>query len=260
VEAAVSPDRAAEVRVFADVGTLSRAAAESFVSLALSAGASRDRFAVALSGGTTPKRLYSLLASPPYRDRIDWTSLHVFWADERCVPWDHRDSNFKLAYDTLLSRVPLPPENVHRVCGEEEPECAAQEYEQELRSFFGPATFPVFDLILLGAGEDGHTASLFPGGATLRARTRLAVPVHFDAPKHSRVTLTLPVLNHAEKVLFLASGRVKAKVVHEILEDGNPYQYPAGMVRPVRGRVLWMVDRDAARLLTTPHSPYLTGH
>jgi 6-phosphogluconolactonase len=256
----VSNRRAAEVRVFADVETLSRAAAESFVSLAQSAVASRGRCAVSLSAGTTPKRLYSLLASPPYSDRVDWTSLHVFWADERCVPWDHPDSNFKLVHDTLLSRVPLPQGNVHRVCGEEEPECAALDYEQDLRSFFGPGKFPVFDLILLGAGEDGHTASLFPGGSTLRAGTRLAVPVHFDAPKHSRVTLTLPVLNNAEQVLFLASGRLKAKVVHEILEEGNPYQYPAGMVQPVRGRVIWMVDRDAARLLTTPHSPYLTGH
>jgi 6-phosphogluconolactonase len=252
--------RTAEVRVFADFETLRRAAAESFVTLAGSAVQIRGRFAVALSGGTTPKRLYSLLASPPYRDRIDWSSLHVFWADERCVPWDHRDSNFKLAHDTLLSRVPLPEENIHRICGEDEPECAAQAYEQELRSFFDPAAFPVFDLVLLGAGEDGHTASLFPGGATLRARTRLAVPVHFDAPKHSRVTLTLPVLNHAGKVLFLASGRAKAKVVHEILEDGNPSQYPAGMVQPARGRVIWLVDREAARLLTTPHSPFLTGH
>ena len=121
-------------------------------------------------------------------------------------------------------------------------------YEEELRSFFGQGSFPVFDLILLGAGEDGHTASLFPGAPALLERTRLAVPVHFDAPKLSRVTLTLPVLTNAAQVIFLVAGRAKAAVVHEILEDGNPKQYPAGMVQPVRGRVTWMLGRDATRL------------
>lgn len=235
------------VRVFADPESLFRGAAEFVASLAQGA-ASRGRFSVALSGGSTPVRLYALLASPPYRDRIDWARLHLFWADERCVPWDHRDSNYRLVYDMLLTKVSIPRGNVHRIVGEEEPECAAQEYDYDVRSFFEPS-FPAFDLVLLGAGEDGHTASLFPGAAALRERTRLAVAVFFEPPRISRISLTLQALNHAREVIFLASGRAKAAVVHEILEDGNPKQYPAGLVRPADGRVTWMLDRDAAGLL-----------
>ena len=247
-----------EVRVFADIEEVSRAAAEQFVSLSRSAKAS-GRFALALSGGSTPGRLYSLLATPLYRDAVDWPSLHLFWADERCVPPDHPESNFKLVRDALLSKVALPEGNIHRIIGEAGPERAAREYEEDLRAFFGPAPFPVFNLILLGAGEDGHTASLFPGAPTLRERTRLAAAVVLEPPKLSRVSLTLPVLNHASQVLFLTAGRAKSAVVHEILEDGNPKQYPAGMVQPVRGRITWMIDRDAASLLSQRKYDLATG-
>jgi 6-phosphogluconolactonase len=238
-----------EVRVFADIEEMSRAAAEQVVSLSRGAKAF-GRFALALSGGSTPVRLYSLLGAPPYRDVIDWSSLHLFWADERCVPPDHPSSNFKLVRDALLSKVALPEGNIHRIIGEAGPERAAREYDEELRAFFGPAPFPVFDLILLGAGEDGHTASLFPGSPALLERTRLAAPVHFDAPKLSRVTLTLPVLTNAAQVIFLVAGREKAAIVHEILEDGNPKLCPAGLVQPARGRVTWMLGRDATRFMT----------
>ena len=238
-----------EVRVFDDLEAVSGAAAEQVVTLSRSAKAS-GRFAVALSGGSTPARLYTLLAAPPYRDAIDWSSLHLFWADERCVPPDHPSSNFKLVRDTLLSKVSLPEGNIHRIIGEAGPERAARLYEEDLRAFFGPAPFPVFNLILLGAGEDGHTASLFPGAPALRERMRLATAVVIGPQNLSRVSLTLPIINHASQVLFLAAGRAKAGVVHEILEDGNPKQYPAGMVKPVRGRVTWMIDREAAALLT----------
>jgi 6-phosphogluconolactonase len=239
----------AEVRVFADLEELSRAAAEHIVSLSRSAKAS-GRFALALSGGSTPARLYSLLGAPPYRDAIDWFNLHLFWADERCVPPDHPESNFRLVRDALLSKVALPGGNIHRIIGEAGPERAARDYEETLRAFFGPGLFPVFNLILLGAGEDGHTASLFPGSPALRERSRAATAVVLDSQKPGRVSLTLPVLNHASQVLFLAAGRSKAAVVHEILEDGNPKQYPAGLVQPARGRVTWMIDREAASLLT----------
>ena len=238
-----------EVRIFDTLETLSRAAAEVVTSLSERAMASRGRFSVALSGGSTPRRLYTFLASSPWQERIDWSGAHFFWVDERCVPWDHRESNFKLANDTFLSKVPVAAGNIHRICGEEEPECAAQEYEEELRSFFGPSSLPVFDLVILGAGQDGHTASLFPRAAAVRERARLAVPVHLDAPKLSRVTLTLPVLINAMQVLFLVSGREKAGIVHEILEDGNPRLCPAGLVQPARGRVTWMLGRDAAGLI-----------
>lgn len=238
-----------EIRVFADIEEMSRAAAEQVVSLSRSAKAS-GKFALALSGGTTPRRLYSLLAAPTYRDAVDWSSLHLFWADERCVPPDHPSSNFKLVRDALLSKVSLPEGNIHRIIGEEEPERAAQLYEEDLRAFFGAAPFPVFNLILLGAGEDGHTASLFPGAPALREWTRLAAAVVFGPQNLSRVSLTLPVLNQASQVLILAAGRAKAAIVHKIMEGGNPKEYPAGMVQPVRGRVTWMIDQEAASLLS----------
>ncbi len=239
-----------QVRVFHDLEALSRGAADLFTSSAKSAAASQGRFAVALSGGSTPRRFYSLLGSVPYRNTIDWTKVHVFWADERCVPADHIESNFKLAADAFLSRVDLPKEHIHRIRGEENPERAAQEYEKDLRSFFGPEPYPAFDLIVLGIGEDGHTASLFPNAPALREKKRLAVPVYPASRKLNRITLTLPALNYALQVLFLASGRAKATVVHEIMEDKNPRQCPAGLVQPVRGVVTWMIDRDAAGLLT----------
>ena len=239
-----------EVRIFAGMEELSRAAAEHIVSLSRTAKASR-RIALALSGGSTPGRFYSLLGAPPYRDVIDWPSVHLFWADERCVPPDHPESNFRLVRDTLLSKVALPGGNIHRIIGEAGPERAARDYEETIRTFFGPALFPVFDLIVLGMGEDGHTASLFSGSPALRERSRIATAVVLEPPKAARVSLTLPVFNHASQILFLAAGRAKAAVVHEILEDGNPKQYPAGRVQPDRGRVTWMIDREAASLLST---------
>ncbi len=235
-----------QVRVFQDLEDLSLAAAEYFIHLAKRISASRQRFAVALSGGSTPQRLYSLLGEPMYRDAVEWSRVHVFWADERCVPQGHPESNYRLAYDAFLSRVPVPAENVHRIRGEDEPGKAAQAYEEELRSVFDTPGAAIFDLIILGAGEDGHTASLFPGSAALDEKARLAVPVYLKGPEMNRVTLTLAVLNSAAQVLFLASGRAKADVVRDILEGGGSRHYPAGRVRPTDGNVLWFIDRQAA--------------
>jgi 6-phosphogluconolactonase len=248
VEAAVTDAADGRVRVFQDLEALSRAAAELFAARAKRCVASRGRFTVALSGGATPRRLYTLLGSTPFRETIEWKQTHVFWADERCVPGDHPESNFKLAVDAFLSSIAIPKENIHRVKGEEGPGRAARDYEEELRSFFG-SVFPVFDLVLLGAGEDGHTASLFPGSSSLHERTRLALPVYLEPPRSNRVTLTLPVLDHAAEVLFLASGRAKAGVVQAILENGNPMRHPAGLVRPVRGSITWFIDLEAAEKL-----------
>ncbi len=238
-----------QVRILADPEALSRSAADLVVATIQAAAAAKGAVSVALSGGSTPRRLYTLLGEAPWRERIEWKRVHLFWADERCVPPDHSESNYRLVAETLLTRVELPEAHIHRIRGEKEPELAAQEYEEEILAFFRPAALPAFDLILLGAGEDGHTASLFPGSPVLREKKRIAVPAYREAPKHSRVTLTLPVLNHAAHILFLVSGRAKAAVVHEILEDGNPKQYPAGLVQPVSGRVTWMIDREAAGLL-----------
>ncbi len=238
-----------QIRVHADLEELSRSAAELVSAIVEAAAAAKGVVSVVLSGGSTPRRLYTLLGEAPLRTRIDWKRVHLFWGDERCVPADHNESNYRLAAETLLSRVDLPKGHIHRIRGEESPEHAAGEYEEDIRRFFHPSPLPAFDLVLLGVGEDGHTASLFPGSAALRERNRLVVPVLHQAPKHSRVTLTLQSLNHAAHVLFLASGRSKAAVVHEIVEDGNPKQYPAGLVQPVSGAVTWMVDREAAGLL-----------
>jgi 6-phosphogluconolactonase len=249
MEAAVISSTHPQVRVLRDLEAVSLAAAGLVSSIAEGAIAGKGRFAVALSGGATPRRLYSILGAAPFRERIGWEKVHLFWADERCVPVDHNESNYRLVAGTLLRRVDLPKDQVHRIRGEEEPERAAREYEEDIRLFFGPAAAPVFDLVLLGAGEDGHTASLLPGSPAVREKKRLVVPVYREPPKHSRITLTLPALNQASHILFLASGHAKAAVVHEILEDGNPKQYPAGLVRPVNGTITWMIDREAAALL-----------
>jgi 6-phosphogluconolactonase len=239
-----------QVRVFQDLEELSRVAAELITELSKKSIASRGRFVIALSGGSTPQRLYSLLGSPLYRDVIDWSRMYIFWTDERCVPKDHAASNYKLAHDAFLSRVPLPAKNIHRIRGEDEPNKAAEAYQDELLDFFSGPGAIVFDLIILGVGEDGHTASLFPGSHALDERMRPVVPIYLLEPKINRVTLTLPVLNHAAQVLFLVSGRSKAAAVHEIVEDGNPKQYPAGLVRPLQGSIVWMIDQDASSALT----------
>jgi 6-phosphogluconolactonase len=238
-----------QIRVFPDPEALSISAADLFNALAKRTIVTQGRFAAALSGGSTPRRFYSLIGSSLYRDKIDWNTVHLFWADERCVPRVHSESNFKLVADTVLSQVALPEENIHRIKGENKPDRAAEDYEQDIRSFFGSQAVPVFDLIILGVGEDGHTASLFPGTAALRERTHLAMPVYLDPPGLNRVTLTLPMLNHATQVLFLVSGQTKAKMVHAIVENGNPHNYPAGLVHPAHGSVAWFMDKEAAGLL-----------
>ncbi len=235
-----------QVRVFQDREAMSRAAAKFFAERAQEHSSTHGRFTVALSGGSTPKLLYTLLGSPPYSDSLPWQQLHFFWVDERCVSPDHPESNYKLAFDAFLSRISIPGPNIHRMRGEDYPAVAAQAYEEELRRFFGGPGVPVFDLIILGAGEDGHTASLFPGSEALREKARFVVPVMLPSPKINRITLTLPVLNHSAKVVVLVTGRAKAGVVREILEGGAPQRYPAGLVRPENGDVVWFIDRDAA--------------
>jgi 6-phosphogluconolactonase len=246
LEAAVINGTHPRIQVFHDLEILSRAAAELFVALSKKAIAAQGRFTVALSGGSTPRYLYTLLGSSPRRERVDWKHVHVFWADERCVPVDHRESNFKLADDAFMRKAAIPDENIHRIQGELGADQAALKYEQELRFFFGTAPFPIFDLIILGIGEDGHTASLFPGAAALHEQERFALPVHLAYPQLNRVTLTLTVLKHAAEMIFLASGRAKAGVVQAIVEKGNPEHYPAGLVHPVQGTLTWFMDAEAA--------------
>jgi 6-phosphogluconolactonase len=239
-----------EVRIFDGASELMRATAEEIALAAHQAVGRRGRFTWALAGGSTPRSVYELLASDFYRERMPWSAIHLFWGDERHVPPDHPDSNFRMAREAMLDRVPVPAENVHRIPAEEpDAQRAAAEYESTLRSFFAPAPgeWPRFDLILLGLGKDGHTASLFPGGDAVRERERLVVAPWVEAQKTFRITLTPPVLNHARCAMFLVSGEEKAAALHAVLEGARePERYPAQIVE---GNRLWMVDRAAAHLL-----------
>jgi 6-phosphogluconolactonase len=235
------------VEVLSDLEALSHRAASIFVSTSRNSIATKKRFAVAISGGSTPRRLYALLGSEVYRDQVDWQRVHFFWADERCVPKEDEASNFRIAFDTLLSKVALPDKNIHRIKGEEAPDQAAMDYEEEIRRFFGGSGWPGFDLILLGVGEEGHTASLFPGSKSLEETARLAVPVYLEKPGKNRITLSLPVLNHANQILFLVAGLSKADVLSEILGEKEKRKLlPAGLINPLRGSMIWLIDREAA--------------
>lgn len=235
------------VEVLSDLEAINHQAASFFVNASRDSIAAKNRFAVAISGGSTPRRLYALLGAEPYRDRVDWQHVHFFWADERCVPKEDEESNFKTAFDTLLWKVSISDGNIHRIRGEEDPDKAAGDYEEEIKMFFGISGSPMFDLIILGMGEDGHTASLFPGSKALQETIRIAVPVYLEKPNRNRITLTVPVLNNAAQVLFLVAGDSKVKAVSEVLGDGEERKrYPAGLISPVHGSVTWLIDRKAA--------------
>ena len=223
------------IRIFDNPSELARGAAEHFVTLA-----QQDRFTVALSGGSTPKILYQLLADPdePFRARVPWSKTHFYWSDERHVPPDHPDSNYRMAHEAMLSHVPVPESNVHRVSGENpSAQEAADEYEQIL--------VPRLDLILLGLGTDGHTASIFPGSDLLHETKRLVAAPWVEKLNTYRITMTLPLLNNGASIVFLVSGREKAEIVKEVLE--GPKKYPAQFVQPTNGELIWMLDKDAAR-------------
>jgi 6-phosphogluconolactonase len=235
----------AEIRTYPDAASLARAAAKHFVTLATAAIAARGRFAVALSGGSTPRATYALLASDEFTTRVDWPRVHVFWGDERCVPPDHPDSNYRMAREALLDKIPIPTENVHRIRGELAPDEAAAAYQAELEAVLGAGGR--FDLILLGMGGDGHTASLFRGAAALHEGARWVVAHYVDKLAAWRVTLTPAAINAAAQVTFVVSGAGKAERLREVL--ARPYQpdvLPAQIVRPTDGRLLWLVDAAAA--------------
>lgn len=235
-----------EIVVVENLEGLAREAAQRFTDLAVEAVEFRGRFSVALSGGSTPVALYRILAETPYREQIPWTGVHLFWGDERCVPPGDPGSNYRMAEETLIASVPIPPENVHRIRGELEPQMAARAYERELFDFFcGPRTR--FDLVLLGLGNDGHTASLFPNSPALDETEHLtaAVQAHYQDRPAYRVTLTLPAINTARAVLFLVAGSDKAGIARAVLE-GTTRQSPARKVRPSAGEITWLLDSAAA--------------
>jgi 6-phosphogluconolactonase len=238
------------MEILPDGNALALRAADLFALAAQEAAAARGRFAVALSGGETPRALYKLLARQQFSQKVPWRRVHLYWGDERCVPPEHEHSNYGMAWDAFIRHVPIPAENVHRMRGEDPPEEAAQAYDRELRGLAAQSKprvdIPVFDLVLLGLGADGHTASLFPHSDALTVEDRFAVAT--EAPDgSSRLTVTAPVLNAARRVWFLVSGAAKAGMVAEVIEGLRvPRAVPAQGVSPVHGTLTWLLDAAAA--------------
>lgn len=240
------------IRRFADPAALARGAAEAFTHRAAAAIADGRAFSCVLSGGSTPEPLFKQLARPSASGRVAWHQVHLFWGDERPVPPDHTESNFGLAQRTLLSTIVVPADNIHRIRAELGAEAAAERYDREIRDWFGLGEneVPRFDLVFLGLGADGHTVSLFPGNEALDETRRFVVAPWVEQVGGRRITLTLPVLNHAACVLFLVTGERKASTLRRVLEGSPSPHHPASLVRPVDGDLQWFVDRPAAHLLS----------
>jgi 6-phosphogluconolactonase len=240
------------IRIFKDVEELSHAAAGLFIAQAVQSIEERNRFLVALNGGNTPTRLFQLLATD-YREKVDWSKVHIFWGDERCVPVDDPGSSYGQAQDLLLSQVPIPNANIHRIKGELGPNKASMDYSLILKDFASPPLqWPRFDLVYLGMGEDGHTASLFPGSLVAISEPTLPVTAHYQDRPANRVTLTPVVFNSARMIVFIASGEKKADTLSQVLSDTrtrNPAQYPAQRIDPKDGKLIWLVDEAAASKL-----------
>ena len=240
-----------QIAIYPDLDTLSSEAAQHIVRLASESIVTHGHFTIALSGGSTPKKLYGLLGSEPYRSQIDWTQVGIFWSDERCVPPDDPESNYAMAQQVLLSNISIPANQLHRMpADQDDREAASEAYTEEMRRTFGTNGIPQFDLIQLGMGPEGHTASLFPHQPSLHEQQRLVMPVSVPKPPPDRLTFTPPLLNAARYILFLVTGSEKADAVQHVL--GGVYQpdeYPAQIVHPPHGEVTWMLDTAAAAQL-----------
>ena len=246
--------RRPDLRVFDDAAALADAGAALFIDTVRQQAAAPGRFAVALAGGSTPKSLYARLAGLAEAPDLPWPRMHFFWGDERHVPPDHPDSNARMASEALLDRVPIEPTQIHRIKAElPSPQDAAADYEAELRQFFrlAPGEWPRFDLVLLGLGADAHTASLFPGTPALAEASRLVVASRVEPPGVDRITLTAPALNHGARVVFLVAGETKADAVAAVIDGAwQPNRYPAQLIRPTGGDLIWLLDRTAASKLS----------
>lgn len=239
-----------EIYIFKDIEELSRTGALLFSEQAAHAIAERDRFLVALNGGSTPTRLFQLLATD-FREEVNWSKVHVFWGDERCVPPEDAGSSYGQAQETLLRHVPIPDANVHRIHGELGPAQAAKDYVSTLKEFASsPLAWPRFDLVFLGMGEDGHTASLFPGSPVDGSEPALPVTAHYQDRPADRVTLTPLVFNSAQMVAFMAAGEKKAAALAQVLHGKHNLElYPAQRIDPAEGGLIWLVDEAAASAL-----------
>jgi 6-phosphogluconolactonase len=238
------------VSLYPDSDTISREAAKYTVYLAREAIATHGLFSFALAGGTTPGKMYGLLANEPYRSQIDWSAVHFFWSDERCVPPDDPQSNYHLAQEVLLSKLDLRPDQIHRMPAERpDRDQAAADYAEEIRSTLGGNGIPRFDLIQLGMGPEAHTASLFPHQPALLEQKRLVMPVSVPKPPPERLTFTPPLLHAAHNILFLATGADKAEALEAVLEGtSQPEEYPAQFITlQARGNVVWMLDSAIAK-------------
>lgn len=243
-----STDAEPNVLVFDDAESVARAAAERIADIARASIAARGLYTLVLSGGSTPRRVYELLAGEEFGERIDWPNVHVFFGDERMVPPDHAESNYRMAHEALLARVPIPPENVHRIEGLGDAAANASSYESALRGLFGEEVeWPRLDHVLLGMGDDGHTASLFPGTTVLDEQRLWVAPNWVEKLGAWRVTLTAPAINAARHVTFLVNGSGKAERVREVLKgERDPSRLPSQLIRPHDGTLEWFVDRAAA--------------
>lgn len=246
-----------EYFVAPDAAALGRRAAQHLAEVTAQAASARGRARIAISGGSTPRAAFELLAdaSQPFRGAMPWDRLDLYWVDERCVPPDHPDSNYRMTREAMLDHVPLAPERVHRIEGELEPEAAASRYESELRAGFRleGAEIPRFDLIALGMGPDGHTASLFPHTEALHEISRLAVANHVQNKDAWRVTLTWPVINQGASVFFLIAGADKAQILKEVmLGPRDPERLPSQLITPAGGILTLLLDKAAASLLPAP--------
>ena len=236
-----------------DAEDLARHAAGLVVAQASRALGARRQFAIALAGGATPKRLYSLLTQDHYAYQVVWPAAQVYFGDERCVPPDDPKSNYGAVREILLTGLRVPESNIHRMRGEDDPPAAAAAYEQELRAGF--VDTPRFDLVLLGMGSDGHTASLFPGSPALSETERLVAATR-DSEGLDRITLTLPVINAAHTVAVLVSGREKAAMLRRVLgAEARPEGFPIQQVKPAGGQLIWVIDEAASSLLDPPAAP-----
>jgi 6-phosphogluconolactonase len=236
---------------------VAKAAAQLFTGSAIEAVKARGLARIAISGGTTPKAMFELLADPsqPFVKQVPWDKLDLYWVDERCVPPDNAESNYRMTNEALLSRVPLPAERVHRMEGELEPEVAAARYESTIRNTFKleGAETPTFDLVLLGMGDDGHTASLFPHTEALNDLTHIAIANHVPQKDTWRITLTWPVINQGRKVAFLIEGGGKAQILHDVfLGPYQPETFPSQIIRPASGQLALLLDAAAASKLPVP--------
>jgi len=241
---------------------VAKAAAQLFTTALIEAVKARGVARVAISGGTTPKAMFALLAAEPFASQVPWDKLDLFWVDERCVPPDNADSNYRMTKEALLSKVPLPADRIHRMEGELAPEVAAARYESTIRNAFRleGAETPTFDLILLGMGDDGHTASLFPHTEGLNDLTHIVIANHVPQKNTWRITLTSPVLNQGRAVAFLIEGAAKAQVLHDVfLGPFQPDTYPSQIIRPASGRLTLLLDSAAAAKLPEPANSEKTG-